>query len=167
MASERTSTAMNGSVDLAFEEKGLPISTDNGYPDAAFLESDQNPHNWTTRRKWVNVGLVAAQATLSPVCSTLLAVGAPEVDREFGVTSSQISSLPVAVFVLGLGLGPLYLAPLSEMFGRRIVYIISFGVFCLLNVGCALVHNEPGLIVLRLFAGLAGRYVIFFKIAMT
>jgi MFS family permease len=29
------------------------------------------------------------------------------------------------VFVVGFGLGPLFLAPLSELYGRRIVYIVS------------------------------------------
>lgn len=68
-----------------------------------------------------------------------------------------MSALPVALYVLGLGLGPLYLAPLSELYGRRMIYIVFFGIFSIINVGCALVHNAAGLIVLRFVAGLAGR----------
>ncbi|TFK37419.1 major facilitator superfamily domain-containing protein [Crucibulum laeve] len=118
--------------------------------------SPDNPLNWSKTHKWINLGLVAAQATLSPICSTLLAVGAWEVTEEFHVTNTNIAALPIALFVLGLGLGPLYLAPLSEMYGRRNVYLISFGIFCLLNISCALVKNMAGLIVLRFLAGLAG-----------
>ncbi|KAF7330542.1 MFS domain-containing protein [Mycena venus] len=115
-----------------------------------------SPHDWPARKKWGNVLLISAQATLSPVCSTFLAVGAQQADTDLHVASPAVSALPVALFVLGLGLGPLYLAPLSEMFGRRIVYIVSFGLFALLNVGCALVQTDSGLIILRLLAGLAG-----------
>lgn len=119
-----------------------------------------DPHRWPTWRKWLNVFLVASQATLAPFCSTLIAVGATEIDKEFHVTSPVVSALPVALFIVGLGLGPLYLAPLSEMYGRRIVYIVSFGLFSLFNVGCALVHDQAGFIVLRFLAGLAGRSLI-------
>ncbi|OCH85958.1 MFS general substrate transporter [Obba rivulosa] len=122
----------------------------------AELPPELNPQNWSKKRKWINVGLIAVQGTLSPVSSTLLAVGQFQVDESLGVTSSYISALPVAMFVLGLGLGPLYLAPLSEMYGRRMVYIVNFGIFAILNVGCALVHNDAALIVLRLLAGLTG-----------
>ncbi|KAF7316844.1 MFS domain-containing protein [Mycena chlorophos] len=111
---------------------------------------------WPKRKKWINLMLISIQGTLSPVCSTFLAVGAHQVDLDLNVSSPAVAALPVALFVLGLGLGPLYLAPLSEMFGRKIVYVVSFGLFSLLNVGCALVKDETGLIILRLLAGLAG-----------
>jgi MFS family permease len=148
----------DSSVESVPATRQLPEKVELG-PDADFLDSVQNPHNWTKRRKWINLTLVAVQATLSPICSTLLAVGARQVDDDLHVTSPAVSALPVALFVLGLGLGPLYLAPLSEMFGRRIVYILSFALFSILNVACALVNNEPGLVVLRFLAGLAGRSV--------
>ncbi|KAF7374920.1 MFS domain-containing protein [Mycena sanguinolenta] len=118
-----------------------------------------SPHDWPARKKWGNVILISVQATLSPVCSTFLAVGAQQVDQDLHVTSPVVAGLPVALFVLGLGLGPLYLAPLSEMYGRRVVYIISFGIFALFNVGCALVKTDSGLNILRLLAGLAGSYM--------
>ncbi|KZT09238.1 MFS general substrate transporter [Laetiporus sulphureus 93-53] len=125
-------------------------------PDPPNIPPELDPHNWTKRRKWVNVGLVAAQAIVTPVCSTLLAVGALQVDEEMHVTSSYVSALPVALFVLGMGLGPLFLAPLSEIFGRKIIYITFFGIFALLNVGCALVHDIASLVILRFLTGLVG-----------
>jgi hypothetical protein len=70
-------------------------------------ELAQLPQNWTKSRKWINVYLVSTQATLSPVCSTLLAVGALEISEELHVTNTDILALPVALFILGLGLGPL------------------------------------------------------------
>lgn len=137
------------------EAENLKAATNT--PDTQTADEFLNPLNWSQRQKWLNLSLVATQATLSPICSTLLAVGALEVSEGLHVTNSAVEALPVALFVLGLGLGPLYLAPLSEMYGRRIVYIMCFGLFSLLNVGCALVKNVTGLIVLRFLAGLAGR----------
>ena len=58
--------------------------------------------------------------------------------------------------MLGLGVGPLLLAPSSELFGRRVVYVASFAGFAALNAGCALAPNVAALSVLRLLAGIAG-----------
>ena len=100
--------------------------------------------------------MISAQATLSPIASTLLAVGNLEIAKDFDLTDLFTPSLPVALFVLGLGLGPLYLAPLSELYGRRIIYIICFSLFTIFNVGCALTPNITTLSVLRLLSGMAG-----------
>lgn len=68
----------------------------------------------------------------------------------------DVKGLPIAVFVLGFGLGPLFLAPLSEQFGRRIVYIISLATFTMFSALCALAPSISALLTFRFFAGVAG-----------
>ena len=116
----------------------------------------ENPLNWNSRRKWTNVFLISAQAMLSPIASTMLAVASQSLVDEFHLTNIYLPALPVGTYVLGLGLGPLYLAPWSEIQGRRIVYLTSFSVFTVLNVGCALAPNITALSILRFFAGTCG-----------
>jgi multidrug resistance protein len=72
------------------------------------------------------------------------------------VTNTYVLTLPVALFVLGLGIGPLFLAPLSELYGRRIIYLLGFTCFTAFTVGCALAPNMATLSTLRLLAGIAG-----------
>ena len=115
-----------------------------------------NPRCWSSRKKWTNVILISCQATLSPIASTLLAVADVEIGKDFRLESTYTPALPVAMFLLGLGLGPLYLAPCSELYGRRIVYITSYTLFTILNVGCALAPNITVLSILRLLSGMAG-----------
>ena len=93
---------------------------------------------------------------LSAVASTLLAVANIQLARDFNLTGLYTPSLPVALFVLGLGLGPLFLSPLSEIYGRRIIYLVSYALFTVLNVGCALAPNITALSILRLLSGIAG-----------
>ena len=102
------------------------------------------------------VSIVSAQATVSPASSTFLAVGDLAVVADFQTTDAYLPSLPVAFFVLGLGLGPLYLAPCSELYGRRKVYLASAVLFTALNAGSALSPNMTCLVLLRFFCGLAG-----------
>ncbi|TFK31477.1 major facilitator superfamily domain-containing protein [Crucibulum laeve] len=146
--------------DSTLASHSIESRTENGdLADTKSIEDELdpalNPLNWSTSRKWVNLTLVTAQSILASIGCTLLAVGARDVSKDLHITSPSISALPVAVYVLGLGFGPLYLAPLSEMYGRRNIYLVSFMSFTLLNVGCAFVTNKVGLIVLRFLAGLA------------
>jgi MFS family permease len=52
--------------------------------------------------------------------------------------------------------GPLFLSPLSEIYGRRIILNISNVFFCAFNLGCALAPNLVGLIIMRFLAGFGG-----------
>jgi MFS family permease len=54
-------------------------------------------------------------------------------------------------FVIMLGAGPL-----SETFGRKRLYLVSFTIFTLLQIPTALAKNLPTLIVLRTIAGFFG-----------
>lgn len=62
----------------------------------------------------------------------------------------------VTTYVLGFAFGPLVWAPLSEARGRRPVYFISWTVFTIFQIPCALAHNSATLIVARLIAGTFG-----------
>lgn len=88
--------------------------------------------------------------------STILAVGSLKIAQDFGLTSIYTPNLPVGLYVLGLGLGPLFLAPLSEIHGRRVVYLVSFSLFTILNVGCAVAPNITALSILRFLSGTCG-----------
>jgi len=52
--------------------------------------------------------------------------------------------------------GPMILAPLSEFYGRRPIYLVSFACFSLLLLPCALAPNIAVLLVFRFFSGMAG-----------
>ncbi|MCJ1232028.1 hypothetical protein MMC12_008709 [Toensbergia leucococca] len=116
---------------------------------------NSNPREWSKVKKWTNTTLISGQATLSGIASTLLAVGNVAIAKDFNLTNPYTPNLPVALYVLGLGLAPLWLAPCSEIWGRRIVYLVSFGVFTILNIGCALSPNITALTILRLLSGMA------------
>lgn len=52
----------------------------------------------------------------------MFAPGVPELMVEFGSRSSELASFCVSVYVLGFAAGPMVFAPLSELYGRTIVY---------------------------------------------
>ncbi|PMD45819.1 hypothetical protein L207DRAFT_541775 [Hyaloscypha variabilis F] len=63
--------------------------------------------------------------------------------------STEVGSLGLSLYVLGLAVGPMSLAFLSEYFGRSPIYIVSYGIFLLYLLGIALVQNLGEFLVLR------------------
>ncbi|KAI1209310.1 bicyclomycin resistance protein [Annulohypoxylon truncatum] len=116
----------------------------------------ENPYNWPTWRKVLNCGLISAMTFISPLASSLFAPGVPQVVRDFHSTSLEIAAFVVSVYVLGFAAGPMLFAPLSEIYGRVILYHIANLGFVAFQVGCALAPSLNALIVFRFFAGVFG-----------
>jgi multidrug resistance protein len=62
----------------------------------------------------------------------------------------------ISLFVLGFAVGPLLWAPLSELYGRQVIFFISFCGFTAFCAGCAGANDIATLLVLRFFAGAFG-----------
>jgi MFS family permease len=77
------------------------------------------------------------------------------IEENFHV-DQEVALLGLSLFVLGLGLGPLILAPLSEQYGRVIVYQISLIFLLAFTAGAGCARNIETLLVCRLLAGTLG-----------
>jgi DHA1 family multidrug resistance protein-like MFS transporter len=77
--------------------------------------------------------------------------------ERFGVGEFK-AALGLALYVLGYGLGPLILSPMSEIpaFGRNVPYVVTFAIYVILTVPTSLVDNLGGLLVLRFLLGFFG-----------
>lgn len=75
--------------------------------------------------------------------------------QEFG-TTLMVSKASVFLFVASFCVAPLLWGPLSEVFGRRIIFVVSFLGFVCFNVGCMLAPNIASMIVFRIFSGAFG-----------
>ena len=111
-----------------------------------------DPRNWSKARKWLMVAaIVPIDLSVSWGASGFSPV-ASDFAKDMGVSPS-VAVLGLSMYVLGLAFGPMTLAPLSEYFGRRPVYIVSYGIFLLLLLGTTYVESLGPFLVLRLFSG--------------
>jgi len=62
----------------------------------------------------------------------------------------------LSLFVIGLGIGPLLVGPLSETFGRNIVYRVSYGLFFAFTFPVAFAPNAAVHLVFRFVTGFMG-----------
>lgn len=102
-------------------------------------------------RKDIGVALTNNRRTFG---SSVYTPAYPEIMNTFNV-SSTVALLPLTFYVFALGFGPLLGAPLSETFGRRVVFLISAPLGAIFTVGVGFSQNIWTLCILRFFAGMA------------
>ncbi|KAL2072574.1 hypothetical protein VTL71DRAFT_11917 [Oculimacula yallundae] len=121
-----------------------------------FSEKDEsNPRNWSKWKKLANIAVIASMSILSPLASSMFAPGIEQIAKSLNTTTDGVIGCQTG-FVVMLGIGPLLLAPLSETFGRKPLYLICFTIFTLLQIPTALAKSLPVLITLRTITGFFG-----------
>ncbi|KAI5295998.1 hypothetical protein KEM52_006124 [Ascosphaera acerosa] len=115
-----------------------------------------NPRNFSACRKGALLGLMGCISLVISLSSSMIAPAMSDIRAQFHQENQMLSDLAVSIILVGKGVGPLILAPLSEIYGRRVVLDISNWVFVAFQLGCALSQNMQTLIVCRLFAGFGG-----------
>ncbi|KAF9560805.1 MFS polyamine transporter [Agrocybe pediades] len=115
-----------------------------------------NPKNWSYKKKWAATIVVSSFTFISPISSSMIAPASMQVAEDFGITSSFIIALTTSVFILGYCVGPLFLGPLSEIYGRSRVLQLSNLFYLAWNIGCGFAQNKSQLIAFRFLAGIGG-----------
>ncbi|KAL4733434.1 major facilitator superfamily domain-containing protein [Aspergillus similis] len=114
-----------------------------------------NPLNWPKAKKKVQVIFVSIFTLYANLAATMFAPGAAELANEFHLTNSTIEAFTVSIYVLGFALGPLLLAPLSELYGRLIIYHICNLFYFAFTAGCAFSTDVAMFLVFRFICGCA------------
>ncbi|KAH7369358.1 polyamine transporter 2 [Plectosphaerella cucumerina] len=151
---EYTTEDPRGEIPAARKPDG-PSSTADQYMLVTFVPDDpQNPRNWSTAYRWYVTLVVAATCFVVAFCSSVITADVQGVAEEFGV-SEEVALLSISVFVVGFGIGPMAFAPLSEIYGRRVIYGSTLLLAVIFIVPCAVSKNITTLLVCRTIDGIA------------
>ncbi|KAL1303246.1 hypothetical protein AAFC00_006660 [Neodothiora populina] len=135
----------------AVESSEEPWLNDDGLLD--FSPDDiENPKNWSSARRWY----ITLCAVLLVINATFASSGPSGVLESISAelhVSTEAAGLVITLFLLGYCAGPLVWAPLSEFYGRRWVFYITFILYLTFNFLCAFSPNFGGLLVGRFLTG--------------
>ncbi|KAK3643958.1 MFS siderochrome iron transporter 1 [Elasticomyces elasticus] len=120
---------------------------DNPYIVLWIDDDARNPMLYSRVKKWTITAIAALSTLAVTLLSSVYAGGREGIVQEF---------LGVSLFVLGFALGPLLWAPLSEIFGRQILYVCTYGALTVFSAGAAGSKNIQTLLILRFLAGAVG-----------
>ncbi|KAK6855215.1 cycloheximide resistance protein [Apiospora arundinis] len=149
-------------VDIALDAESARKATESDNSadhHVVYWDGDDdpdNPMNWPSWKRWLNVGIVSVLTLITSLGSVVFAPGVPQLMAEFQSDSSLLAGFVVSIYVLGFAFGPLFLAPLSELYGRVWVYQICNVGFVGFTVACAVSTNLGMLIAFRLLQGICG-----------
>lgn len=85
-----------------------------------------------------------------------MAPGIEAISEELEIHSSVISTLILTVYVLGYAVGPLFLGPASEIYGRKPVLTLSNVWYLAFNLACGFARSRGQIIACRFLAGVGG-----------
>ncbi|TFK91081.1 MFS general substrate transporter [Polyporus arcularius HHB13444] len=121
-----------------------------------WLENDpEDPRNWSNAYKWYITFVCAVSVVQIAFATAIIAGDFSGVMKEFHV-SEVVVALTVSLMIVGFGVGPLILAPLSELHGRRPFWVVPSLIYILFNIPCAMAKNIGTLLVSRFLCGFFG-----------
>jgi MFS transporter, DHA1 family, multidrug resistance protein len=137
----------------------IPAKTREGNILVDWYTTDDtaNPQNWTAGKKGWIAFLICLYTFVVYTGSAIYTSSESQLIDVFGINPTD-ASLPLSLYVLAYGMGPLIFAPLSEIpvIGRSPVYLVTFLIFTIVSLPAALVNNFAGLLVLRFLQGFFG-----------
>ncbi|PYH95662.1 MFS general substrate transporter [Aspergillus ellipticus CBS 707.79] len=116
-------------------------------------DDPHNPRNWPAWRRGMLVGIITCVVFSTSIASSAVAPAVPQIMDEFHASNDEIGTLVVTIELLGTGIGPLIMGPMSELIGRRMIYNGANLGFSAFSIGCALTPSLGGLVALRFLQG--------------
>jgi multidrug resistance protein len=145
------------------------------FASVTILAEIEDPYQYPYRTKWFVVFLVAYAAAAAPLGSAIffrmslserktpaladrVIASLSQVAAELETTPT-IVNLTVALYMLSMAIAPLWWSSLSEVFGRRSIYLISFVLFVVFAILCAVSRSIVMLTIMRILSGAAAASV--------
>ncbi|KAF4219083.1 hypothetical protein CNMCM5878_003938 [Aspergillus fumigatiaffinis] len=116
-------------------------------------DDPDNPRNFSYFTRVFSITTVTCVAFISAFAGAIYVPAQEEIMSIFDC-SYEIAVLPLSLFNLGLAFGPIIGAPLSEIYGRKAVSVVTTPIFVLFMVGAAVSPTMRDLITCRFFAGI-------------
>lgn len=108
--------------------------------------------NYLKSTKLLIVLIVALAGTTGPMGTSIMLPAVTDMARDLNTSVSTVN-VSVGVYLLSLGIFPMWWSNFSEKHGRRVVYVASFLWFFAFSIGSALAPSIASLIIMRLLAG--------------
>ncbi|PQE19942.1 MFS transporter protein [Rutstroemia sp. NJR-2017a BVV2] len=117
-------------------------------------DDSQNPLNWPRSRKWAMVGVLSSASLVAILGTGMCIPPSSQILSSLKSHHEIFLTLLVSVWELGEACGPLFIGPLSEMYGRVPVYHTTNVLFTIFSIACAVSRNIDMLLAFRFLNGM-------------
>ncbi|KAK6460780.1 multidrug resistance protein 10 [Scheffersomyces coipomensis] len=134
-------------------EKELPdpylVTFDGGDDDKEDASRLSNFH------KWIIVLIISLGSLCVTSISSSWSLVSDQIMEDFHI-SQEVSTLGISLYIWGLGTGGMFLSPISEFHGRKLVYIMGISLTLAFQFLTAFSSNIGGVLFGRFMSGFAG-----------
>jgi hypothetical protein len=113
----------------------------------------KNPYNWSQSRKWATTILTSLGGLVTLMSGPMLAPALDVIGADLHISQAE-ASMALSIYILAFAFGPMVLAPCSEVWGRKMVWVVGGSWYVLWNTLCGLSRSRGLLITGRMMAGL-------------
>lgn len=111
-----------------------------------------NPKDWPNKVKWAVTDVLSATGFNRIMVSTIMAPALTTIAAELHMSHVE-SIMALSIYLLATAFGPLFIGPLSEVYGREKILHASNIWFLVFNVVCGFANTKEVLIAARFLAG--------------
>ena len=151
-----TSIAAEESVIAELEHIQSHVSAQDVIVPSMYREAgdeiyDRLPHH----RKVIITCVLSLCGFLAPISSTMVLPAVPDIAAQFHSTGT-IVNLSNALYLIGMGISPMFWGPLGQVYGRRWVCVVCGWLFTAFSVGTALSPSLVSFFIFRIFTAFQG-----------
>ena len=132
-----------------------PAQDHSAVPEQPNLRNYVSPFTWSSSRKTLITWLSCAVTIATAYTAGSYSPPAQQMSDYWDVSQTAII-VGITTFTLGFGIAPMFLAPFSELNGRKPVFVATGLLFVLCQLCCAVTRSYPGMLVARFFVGVGG-----------
>ncbi|KIK66812.1 hypothetical protein GYMLUDRAFT_192782 [Collybiopsis luxurians FD-317 M1] len=120
-------------------------------------DDQDNPKNWSPKKRAFVAFSISLMTFTMYIGSAIYTPSIPGIITDFNV-SLPYATLGLTLYVLGYGIGPMFLSPLQELpaLGRNPVYMASFFLFIIFQIPVISATNIKTILACRFFTGFFG-----------
>ncbi|EGX94298.1 MFS multidrug transporter [Cordyceps militaris CM01] len=155
---------------MADTERGAGSSTTEAGPAGLDKETNQpqvdpllvawngdddpdHPYNWNQPLKWAITILLSFGGLVTLMSGAMLAPALQDIAHDFN-TNEKNAQIFLSIYVLAFAFGPMVLAPCTEVFGRRPVWLICACYYIVWNTAAGFSKSPGVLILCRVMSGI-------------
>lgn len=118
----------------------------------AILPEFKDARDYPQSIKLSIVVIIALASIVGPMGTSIILPAIEDMKGELNTTTLKVN-VAVGIYLLSLGVFPLWWSSFSEYFGRRSIYVTSFTLLIAFSIACALAPGIDSLIGFRVLAG--------------
>ncbi|KAH9219212.1 major facilitator superfamily transporter [Leptodontidium sp. 2 PMI_412] len=140
-------------------EKAISTAVNGGDDDELVTwdgeDDPESPYIWSNSRKYTMTALMSLGGLVSTSSASMMAPALNEISMDLGISDTE-TQLTMSIYLLAFVFGPMIIGPLSELYGRKKIWIFCHAWYIAWNA-LAPVGKSSGMMVAgRFLSGFGG-----------